>query len=113
MGEREGATSPGPWKCDDLGDDVLAADDEVVARKHWDVHEQNGSAARWRADRLLIASAPTLRDDLAEAVRLLREDYGECDPPHGARCPTSKLPGGCWCCRRRAFLSRMDEGDRG
>ncbi len=58
--------SPGPWTVYATGDEILAADDVVVARKHWGVHEENGTAERWKADARLIAAAP-------EMLALLKE----------------------------------------
>lgn len=52
-------TSPAPWRLY-LNDEIIAADDICVARKHRDVHEENGTEARWRADAALICAAPEM-----------------------------------------------------
>lgn len=72
------STSPAPWRlC--LNDDIIAADDVCVARKHWDVHEENGTEARWRADAALICAAPAMLELLRELADTYR--LNAADPP--------------------------------
>ena len=64
--------SPGPWRFGpSAGDGENALLDangaDIVCARHDDV----GIAVRWPANAALIASAPTIAAQLAEAVRLL------------------------------------------
>lgn len=69
------STSPAPWRLY-LNDEIIAADDICVARKHWDVHEGNGTEARWRADAALICAAPEMLALLREFRARAFEDTG-------------------------------------
>lgn len=95
------ATSPDPWRLY-LNDEIIAADDTCVARKHWDVHKENGTEARWRADAALICAAP----EMLELLRRL-EWKGEDGVPVCPDCgEMSKHGEGC---ELAALLARLGE----
>lgn len=97
------ATSPTPWRlC--LNDEIIAADGICVARKHWDVHEENGTEARWRADAALICAAPEMLALLREDRQVRKETCGYVVA--GDLCVDDPV---CWEHRLRALLASLGE----
>lgn len=89
-------TSPGPWRWrhhDESGGHALVDASGHIVADVWNASADNAA---------LIASAPRLAAELADAVALLREDFGEV---HDHKRP-EKQPG-CWLCRVAVFLARV------